>query len=80
MNENIGGLLFKPGSSNLQHATTLSFLLLVYAKTLHRSSRTIHCNNVVANPSRLVEIAKNQVSFPYKSHIYNNKMIKYFFF
>ncbi|GKV49756.1 hypothetical protein SLEP1_g56489 [Rubroshorea leprosula] len=30
----VGGLLFKQGGSSLEHATALSFLLLVYGRTL----------------------------------------------
>ncbi|KAA8546035.1 hypothetical protein F0562_020514 [Nyssa sinensis] len=33
-----GGLIYKPGGSNLQHATTITFLLLVYANYLERST------------------------------------------
>ncbi|KAK9000420.1 hypothetical protein V6N11_080920 [Hibiscus sabdariffa] len=33
-----GGLIYKPGGSNLQHATTISFLLLVYANYLHHDN------------------------------------------
>nr|XP_011470097.1 PREDICTED: endoglucanase 4-like isoform X2 [Fragaria vesca subsp. vesca] len=58
-----GGLLFKPGGSNLQHATTLSFLLVVYSRYLSKSNRVVHCNNVVATPARLVQIAKGQVDY-----------------
>ncbi|KAJ4829019.1 hypothetical protein Tsubulata_012907 [Turnera subulata] len=58
-----GGLLFKPGGSNLQHATALSFLLVVYSRFLHQSNRVIHCGNVVATSSRLVQFAKGQVDY-----------------
>lgn len=47
----------------MQHATTLSFLLVVYARHLKLSSRVVHCGNVVASPARLVKLAKGQVSF-----------------
>ncbi|PQM42703.1 endoglucanase 8-like [Prunus yedoensis var. nudiflora] len=58
-----GGLLFKPGGSNMQHATTLSFLLVVYARYLKLSGRVVHCGNVVASPARLVKLAKGQVDY-----------------
>ncbi|KAJ8420719.1 hypothetical protein Cgig2_011950 [Carnegiea gigantea] len=54
-------LLSKTGGSNMQHSTTLSFLLLVYARYLTRSNRVIQCGNVVANHPQLVQIAKRQV-------------------
>ncbi|KAF5731079.1 putative endo-1 4-beta-glucanase [Tripterygium wilfordii] len=58
-----GGLLFKPGGSNLQHATALSFLLVVYARYLNQANRVINCGNVVAKPSRLVQVARSQVDY-----------------
>ncbi|EEF51539.1 endoglucanase 8 [Ricinus communis] len=58
-----GGLLFKPGSSNLQHTTALSFLLLVYSRYLEQSRRVVKCGNVVATPTRLVAVAKGQVDY-----------------
>lgn len=58
-----GGLLFKPGGSNLQHATALSFLLLAYARYLNQSNREIHCGNVVATPARLIQFARGQVDY-----------------
>ena len=45
----------------MQHPTALSFLLLVYARYSNYSNRDIHCDNVVAKPSRLIDIAKGQV-------------------
>ncbi|XP_057988651.1 endoglucanase 8 isoform X2 [Hevea brasiliensis] len=58
-----GGLLFKPGGSNMQHTTTLSFLLLVYSLYLNQANKLIYCGNVVANSSRLVEMARSQVDY-----------------
>ncbi|MBA0639197.1 hypothetical protein Goklo_022245, partial [Gossypium klotzschianum] len=58
-----GGLLIKPGGSNLQHATALSFLLLVYSRPLSKASRVIHCGNVVATPARLIQVARSQVDY-----------------
>ncbi|PKI65761.1 hypothetical protein CRG98_013833 [Punica granatum] len=62
-----GGLMFKPGGSNMQHATTLSYLLLVYAKYLDNSNRTVQCgNNMFVPPQRLIQVARSQ--FPQKIH------------
>ncbi|KAJ4706209.1 Endoglucanase [Melia azedarach] len=58
-----GGLLFKPGGSNLQHATALSFLLVVYSRYLKQANREIHCDNVVASRYRLIQVAKGQVDY-----------------
>ncbi|OVA03000.1 Glycoside hydrolase [Macleaya cordata] len=58
-----GGLLCKPGGSNMQHPTALSFLLLVYARYLNIAKKVIHCGNVVATPSRLIQVAKSQVDY-----------------
>ncbi|KAL2329368.1 hypothetical protein Fmac_022795 [Flemingia macrophylla] len=58
-----GGLLFKPGGSNLQHATAFSFLFLVYAGYLKKTNRVIDCGaKVFASPTRLKQIAKGQMS------------------
>ncbi|XP_057457016.1 endoglucanase 8-like [Lotus japonicus] len=59
-----GGLLFKNGGSNLQHATTLSFLFLVYARYLNKVKKEIDCGgNVFASPRRLKQLAKGQVDY-----------------
>ncbi|XP_024018060.1 endoglucanase 4 [Morus notabilis] len=58
-----GGLLFKPGGSNMQHATALSFLLLVYSRYLNQANRVVQCGNVVANSARLVQVARSQVDY-----------------
>ncbi|XP_021909043.1 endoglucanase 8-like isoform X2 [Carica papaya] len=56
-----GGLLFKPGSSNLQHATSLSFLIMVYAGYL--KDRVVQCGGLKASPSDLREFARTQVDY-----------------
>ncbi|KAL8556203.1 hypothetical protein ACS0TY_003843 [Phlomoides rotata] len=58
-----GGLIYKPGGSNLQHATSISFLLLVYANYLERSSRSVNCGDVSVGPSRLRQIALRQANY-----------------
>ncbi|WJX43548.1 cellulase [Trifolium repens] len=58
-----GGLLFKVGSSNLQHATSLSFLLIVYARYMQANNKEVQCGNVVAKPSDLINLAKTQVDY-----------------
>ncbi|XAR71804.1 Cellulase [Bertholletia excelsa] len=58
-----GGLLFKPGGSNVQHATALSFLLVVYARYLHNANKTVQCDDVVATPTSLLYVAKSQVDY-----------------
>ncbi|CAJ2655263.1 unnamed protein product [Trifolium pratense] len=58
-----GGLLFKVGSSNLQHATSLSFLLIVYARYMQANNKVVRCGNVVAKPSDLINLAKTQVDY-----------------
>ncbi|KAL7183962.1 hypothetical protein ACSBR2_026186 [Camellia fascicularis] len=62
---NIGGLLFKRGGSNMQHATALSFLLIVYSRYLygHGDISIVHCDNVAVKPSRLIQVAKGQVDY-----------------
>ncbi|KAL3017170.1 hypothetical protein AAZX31_06G259300 [Glycine max] len=58
-----GGLLFKPGGSNLQHTTALSFLLIVYARYMQSAKKTVTCGNEVADPARLINLAKSQVDY-----------------
>lgn len=58
-----GGLIYKPGGSNLQHATTISFLLLVYANYLERTSQSVNCGNINVGPYSLREQAKRQVDY-----------------
>nr|QCQ73719.1 endo-(1,4)-beta-D-glucanase [Litchi chinensis] len=58
-----GGLLFKLGGSNLQHATALSFLLVVYSRYLKQTDRVIHCGDVIVNRYRLIQFARDQVDY-----------------
>lgn len=58
-----GGLIYRPGGSNLQHATTISFLSLVYADYLERSSQTVNCGEVSISPSMLRQVAQRQVNY-----------------
>ncbi|XP_027356773.1 endoglucanase 8-like [Abrus precatorius] len=58
-----GGLLFKLGSSNLQHTTALSFLVVVYARYMHAAKKVITCGNEAADPPRLINLAKSQVDY-----------------
>ncbi|ONI22328.1 hypothetical protein PRUPE_2G121700 [Prunus persica] len=59
-----GGLLFKPGGSNLQHSTSLSFLLMAYAGYMKASNKVIDCgNNFVVTPASLVNFTKGQVDY-----------------
>ncbi|KAL5073531.1 hypothetical protein RYX36_012515 [Vicia faba] len=59
----ISGLLFKLGPSNLQHVTSYSFLLIVYARYMQVNHKTVNCGNVVAKPADLVNLAKTQVDY-----------------
>jgi hypothetical protein len=56
-----GGMLYKPGGSNMQHVTAISFLLLTYAKYLSRSSHTVNCGDISVGPVTLQRQAKKQV-------------------
>lgn len=58
-----GGLIFRPGGSNLQHSTTITFLLLVYAKYLERSSGSVNCGSISVGPNDLRKMAKRQVDY-----------------
>ena len=56
-----GGMLYKPGGSNMQHVTSISFLLLTYAKYLSKSSHTVNCGDISVGPATLQRQAKKQV-------------------
>ncbi|KAL9267224.1 Endoglucanase 24-like protein [Drosera capensis] len=58
-----GGLIYKPGGSNMQHVTSLSFLMLVYANHLTKTNQTIDCGNVHAGPNKLRRLARKQVDY-----------------
>ncbi|CAK8575478.1 unnamed protein product [Lathyrus sativus] len=58
-----GGLLFKLGSSNMQHVTSYSFLLIVYARYMQVNQKTVNCGSVVAKPADLIDLAKSQVDY-----------------
>ena len=50
------------GGSNLQHATAISFLFLVYAGYLKQTNKEINCGGkVFASPKRLKQIERGQV-------------------
>ncbi|CAL9080447.1 unnamed protein product [Musa acuminata var. zebrina] len=58
-----GGLIYKPGGSNMQHVTSISFLLLAYAKYLAKSSQTVNCGSIQVAPSSLQLQAKKQIDY-----------------
>ncbi|PON47975.1 Glycoside hydrolase [Parasponia andersonii] len=58
-----GGLIYKPGGSNLQHSTTITFLILVYANYLARTSQVLNCGNINVSPTWLRQQAKKQVDY-----------------
>ncbi|KAI4376080.1 hypothetical protein MLD38_013874 [Melastoma candidum] len=58
-----GGLIYKPGGSNLQHVTSISFLLLVYANYLEKTSQSATCGGVSISPWSLRQQAKRQVDY-----------------
>ncbi|KAL5985851.1 Endoglucanase 23, partial [Asimina triloba] len=55
-----GGMIYKPGGSNMQHVTSISFLLLTYADYLSRSFQTVNCGSVSVGPASLRSQAKKQ--------------------
>uniref|UniRef100_A0A0E0M3R0 Endoglucanase n=1 Tax=Oryza punctata TaxID=4537 RepID=A0A0E0M3R0_ORYPU len=69
-----GGLIYKPGGSNMQHVTSISFLLLTYAKYLSKSSHTVNCGNVSAdyilgdNPMKMSYMVGYGDRYPQRIH------------
>ncbi|KAK4748567.1 hypothetical protein SAY87_015153 [Trapa incisa] len=54
-----GCLIYKPGGTNLQHATTIAFLLLVYANYLSQTttqSASVNCSEVSVGPASLRQV------------------------
>ncbi|GMH02794.1 hypothetical protein Nepgr_004633 [Nepenthes gracilis] len=58
-----GGLIYKPGGSNLQHATSIVFLMLVYANDLHQASQSLDCGSLIVSPASLCTLAQRQVNY-----------------
>ena len=58
-----GGLIYRPGGSNLQHSTSITFLLLAYANYLDRSSTSVNCGTITVGPTKLRQMAKRQVDY-----------------
>ncbi|KAM0961119.1 hypothetical protein ACFX13_020866 [Malus domestica] len=58
-----GGLIFKPGGSNMQHVTSLSFLLLSYSNYLSHANKNVPCGETSASPAFLKQLAKRQVDY-----------------
>ncbi|KAL3631410.1 Esterase/lipase/thioesterase [Castilleja foliolosa] len=58
-----GGLIFKAGGSNMQHVTSLSFLLLSYSNYLSHSNHVVPCGDTSASPALLKRLAKRQVDY-----------------
>lgn len=58
-----GGLIFKAGGSNMQHVTSLSFLLLAYSNYLSHANKVVPCGDTTATPALLKSLAKRQVNY-----------------
>nr|CAB3470230.1 unnamed protein product [Digitaria exilis] len=59
-----GGLLFKVGNSNMQHVTSLSFLLLAYSSYLSHAGARVSCGSAAAaSPAQLRRVAQRQVDY-----------------
>ncbi|KAK9074551.1 hypothetical protein SSX86_007149 [Deinandra increscens subsp. villosa] len=58
-----GGLIFKAGGSNMQHVTSLSFLLLAYSNYLSHANRNVPCGDSTASPALLKSLARRQVNY-----------------
>jgi hypothetical protein len=54
-------MIYKVGGSNMQHVTSIAFLLLTYANYLSKSSHTVDHRDISVGPETLQVIAKKQV-------------------
>lgn len=52
----------KSGGSNMQHVTSLSFLLLAYSNYLSHANKVVPCGGFTASPALLRQVAKRQVT------------------
>lgn len=52
----------KSGGSNMQHVTSLSFLLLTYSNYLSHANKVVPCGEFTASPPLLRQVAKRQVT------------------
>ncbi|PIA26604.1 hypothetical protein AQUCO_09100045v1 [Aquilegia coerulea] len=59
-----GGLIFKSGGSNMQHVTSLSFLLLAYSNYLSHAKKAVPCGGGrFITSTQLKRLAKRQVDY-----------------
>lgn len=59
-----GGLIFKSGGSNMQHVTSLSFLLLSYSNYLSHANKAVPCGGGrFITSAQLKNLAKRQVDY-----------------
>ncbi|KAJ4960798.1 hypothetical protein NE237_020708 [Protea cynaroides] len=58
-----GGLIFKAGGSNMQHVTSLSFLLLAYSNYLSHSNKVVPCGGTSASSAQIKRLARRQVDY-----------------
>ncbi|GAV91273.1 Glyco_hydro_9 domain-containing protein [Cephalotus follicularis] len=58
-----GGLIFKAGGSNMQHVTSLSFLLLAYSNYLSHANKVVPCGEMTASSAVLKHLAQHQVDY-----------------
>nr|CAD1821427.1 unnamed protein product [Ananas comosus var. bracteatus] len=65
-----GGLIYKPGGSNMQHVTAISFLLLAYAKYLSETSQTVNCGSMTVgdNPMNMSYMVGYGDRYPQRIH------------
>ncbi|XP_047336051.1 endoglucanase 4-like [Impatiens glandulifera] len=58
-----GGMLYKAGVCNMQHVTSISFLLVVYTRYSNNAKRKIQCDGSYISYTRLIRLAKKQVDY-----------------
>ncbi|CAN8312981.1 unnamed protein product [Cochlearia groenlandica] len=59
-----GGLMYKLPQSNLQYVTSITFLLITYAKYMKSTKHTFTCgNSIVVFPNDLINLSKRQVDY-----------------
>ncbi|CAN6709768.1 unnamed protein product [Malus baccata var. baccata] len=59
-----GGLMFKSEGSNIQHATSISCLFIVYTRYMKAASKVVDCgNNVHVTPTSLVNFTRTLVDY-----------------
>lgn len=55
--------MFKLPDNNLQYVTSITNLLITYAKYMKSSKNTFNCGNIMVTPNTLINLAKKKMDY-----------------